>query len=135
MEVTTEVRAGGDMDTWGVEDWAHDAATDMTIAMAMEMGMAVTPTAMGTASTATLAPMEKNENGKRRRRREPIGAALGHGDWRGRMERTAQQFAWEMAVTARLHVTCPGPGNTVLYSRLATSLRSLAIILLTHLHI
>jgi hypothetical protein len=34
-------------------------------------------------------------------------------------------------VTARLHVTCPGPGNTsFIYSRLATSLRSLAIILL-----
>jgi len=34
------------------------------------------------------------------------------------------------AVTARLHVTCPGPGNTsFIYSRLATSLRSLAIIL------
>jgi len=34
-------------------------------------------------------------------------------------------------VTARLHVTCPGPGNTsFIYSRLAMSLRSLAIILL-----
>jgi len=32
-------------------------------------------------------------------------------------------------VTARLYVTCPGPGNTRLYSRLAMSLRSLAIIL------
>jgi hypothetical protein len=33
-------------------------------------------------------------------------------------------------VTARLHVMCPGPGNTsFIYSRLATSLRSLAIIL------
>jgi len=33
-------------------------------------------------------------------------------------------------VTARLHVTCPGPGNTrFIYCRLATSLRSLAIIL------
>jgi hypothetical protein len=34
-------------------------------------------------------------------------------------------------VTARLYATCPGPGNTRFkYSRLATSLRSLAIILL-----
>jgi len=34
-------------------------------------------------------------------------------------------------VTALLHVTCPGPGNTsFIYSRLATSLRSLAKILL-----
>jgi hypothetical protein len=34
-------------------------------------------------------------------------------------------------VTAWLHVTCPGLGNTrFIYSRLATSLRSLAIILL-----
>jgi len=33
-------------------------------------------------------------------------------------------------VTARLYVTCPGPGNTrLIYIRLATSLRSLAIIL------
>ena len=33
-------------------------------------------------------------------------------------------------VTARLYVTCPGPGNTrFIYSRVATSLRSLAIIL------
>ena len=32
-------------------------------------------------------------------------------------------------VTARLHITCPGPGITsIIYSRLATSLRSLAII-------
>jgi len=37
-------------------------------------------------------------------------------------------------VMARLHVTCPGPGNTsFIYSRLATSLRSLAIILLNYL--
>ena len=35
-------------------------------------------------------------------------------------------------LTARLHVTCPGPGSTCfIYSRLALSLRSLAIILLT----
>ena len=34
------------------------------------------------------------------------------------------------SVMARLHVTCPEPGNTrIIYSRLATSLRSLAIIL------
>ena len=33
-------------------------------------------------------------------------------------------------VMARLHVTCPGPGNTrFIHSRLATSIRSLAIIL------
>jgi hypothetical protein len=33
-------------------------------------------------------------------------------------------------VTARLHVTCPGQGNTsFIYSRLATSLRSLAIMI------
>ena len=32
-------------------------------------------------------------------------------------------------VMAWLYVTCPGPGNTRLYSRLAMSLRSLAIIL------
>jgi hypothetical protein len=36
-------------------------------------------------------------------------------------------------VMARLHVTCPGPGNTrIIYSRLATSLRSLAIISRLH---
>ena len=40
----------------------------------------------------------------------------------------------KIAVMARLHVTCPGPGNTsFIYSRLATSLRSLAIILLNYL--
>jgi len=34
-------------------------------------------------------------------------------------------------VTARLHIACLGPGNTIfIYSQLATSLRSLAIILL-----
>jgi len=33
-------------------------------------------------------------------------------------------------VMAQLHVTCPGPGNTrCIYSRLTTSIRSLAIIL------
>jgi len=46
-----------------------------------------------------------------------MGRVLGGGRW--------------TAVTARLHVMCPGPGNTsFIYSRLATSLRSLAIILL-----
>jgi len=33
------------------------------------------------------------------------------------------------------HVTCPGPGNARWYSWLATSLRSLAIILSIHLHL
>jgi len=38
-------------------------------------------------------------------------------------------------VTARLHETCPGPGNAISYSRLATSHRSLVIILPIHLHL
>jgi len=52
-EVTTEVRVRGDMDTGEAGDGTHDAPTAMAMEMALEMGTAVTPTAVDTASTAT----------------------------------------------------------------------------------
>jgi len=106
-EVTTEVRARGDMDTGEAGDGTRDAPT----------AMAVTPTAADTASTATLEPMERNENGKRRRRSEngkrrrrseAVASAVGPGDWRSRMERTAQQQARELA---QLHRTIAKMAN------------------------
>lgn len=63
-EVMTEVRTRGDMDMGGVGYGARDAPTAMTMEMAMAMGMAVIPTTVDTDSTATLEPMERNENGK-----------------------------------------------------------------------
>jgi hypothetical protein len=97
-KVTTEVRASDwDMDTGEAGDGTCDTPMGMTMDMAMEMGTAVTPTATGTASTATLELTERNENGKRRRRSEVPVSAVGHGNWRSRMERTAQPQSRELA--------------------------------------
>ena len=90
------------MDTDGAGDGTRDAPT------AMEMGTAVTPTAADTASTATLEPTERNKNGERRRRSEALPSAVGRGDWRSCMERTAQQQARELA---QLHRTIAKMAN------------------------
>jgi len=67
----------------------------------------VTSLAVGTAGEAALEPMERNEDGKRRRSEVPANAwALG--DWRSRMERAAQQQARELA---QLHRTIATMAN------------------------
>ena len=56
--------------------------------VAMEMATAATPVAAGTAGTTIVEPMERNENGKRRRRSEAVATAVATSDWRRGMERT-----------------------------------------------
>jgi len=65
--------------------------------LAMEMAMAVKPIAAETAGKATLQPMERKENRKRRWRREIPAAAWALGDCMNRMERVASQEACELA--------------------------------------
>jgi hypothetical protein len=99
-EAMTEVRGSErrGLDTRGAADGRSDAPMDMV----MEMATVVTSIADETAGEDTLEPMEKNENGKRRRRNEILAATWGLGDWRGLMERAAQQPARELA---QLHRT------------------------------
>jgi len=65
----------------------------------------VTPIAAETAGATIFEPMERNENGKRRRRSEAPATA---GDWRSRMERATQQQAREVA---QLHRTIAKMAN------------------------
>jgi len=75
--------------------------------MAMEVATAVTSIAAGTTCEAAPEPMERNENGKRKRREVPA-TAWALGDWRSRMERAAQQQARELA---QLHRTIAKMAN------------------------
>lgn len=95
-EVTTEVRVRGDMDKGGAGAVARDLPMAMTMVISMEIRTAVIPTAVDTTSMATLEPLERNMNGKLRRRNEALESVVGPGDWRSRMERTAQQQAREL---------------------------------------
>jgi len=61
---------------------AGDRGRDVRMDSAMEMTTAVTPTAAG---EIKFQPMERNNNGNRRRRSEAPAAPS---DWRSRMERT-----------------------------------------------
>ena len=74
----TEVRARErtSLDTGKAADGRSDAPMDMT----MEMATVVTSIAAGTAGEDTLEPMERNENGKRRRRSEVPASAWALGD-------------------------------------------------------
>jgi hypothetical protein len=78
----TEVRGRRDMDMGEGGDETHHAPTAMATGMAMEMGTAVITTAADTASTDTLEPMERNKNGKPRRRAEALASNMGPGDRR-----------------------------------------------------
>jgi hypothetical protein len=93
-EVRVSERRG--LDTGEAADGRSDAPMDI----AMEVAMAVT-------SIAALEPTERNENGKRRRSEVPA-TAWALGDWRSRMERTAQQQARELA---QLHRTVAKMAN------------------------
>jgi len=79
-----------------------DGMRDAPMDMAMEVVTAVTSITAETAGKDTLEPMERNENGKWRRRSEVPVIARALGDWGSRMEHTAQQQARELA---QLHRT------------------------------
>jgi hypothetical protein len=53
--------------------------------IAMEMETAVTPIAMETAGETSFKPMERNENGKQRRRSDVPGTTFTLQDWKSRM--------------------------------------------------
>ena len=93
-EVRVSERRG--LDTGEAADGRSDAPLDM----AMEVATAVTSIAAGTAGEAALEPMERNENGKRRRSEVPA-TAWALGDWRSRMERAAQPQAHQPAQLQR----------------------------------
>jgi len=101
-EVRVSDRSG--LDTGGAADGRSDAPMDMV----MEMATAVTAIAAETVGEVTLEPMERNENGKRRRRSEVPATAWALRDWRSRMERAAQQQARELA---QLHRTIAKMAN------------------------
>ena len=94
-EVGTSDRSDQDMGEAG------DVTGGASVMRATETAMTMTPIVANTASTATLEPTERNENGKRRRSETPA-AAMSPGDWRSRMDRTVQQQACELA---QLHRT------------------------------
>jgi len=98
--VMTEARVSGrsDLDTGEAGDGRSNAPMDV----AMEMATAATPVAAETAGTTIVEPMERNENGKRRRRSEAVATAVDPSDWRSRMERTMRQQAQELT---QLHRT------------------------------
>ena len=82
-----------DLDTGEVANGRSDAPMDM----AMEMATAVTPIATEATGGATYGPMERNENGKQRRRSVVAATAWARRDWRSHMERAVQQQARELA--------------------------------------
>jgi len=84
-----------DLDTGEAGDRRSDVPKDV----AMEMTTLATPTAVETAGATMFEPMERNENGKRRRRSE---APATPSDWRSRQERTMRQQAQELT---QLHRT------------------------------
>jgi hypothetical protein len=67
---------------------AADGRSNAPMDMAMEMATAVSSIAAGTAGEAALEPMERNENGKRRRSKVQA-TAWALGDSRSRMDRAA----------------------------------------------
>jgi hypothetical protein len=86
---------------------ATDGRSDAAMDMAMEIPTAVTSIAAGTAREATREPIERNENGKRRRSEVPV-TAWALGDWTSRMECPAQLQAREQA---QLHRTIAKMAN------------------------
>jgi len=107
-EVMTEVRGSerSGLGTGGAADGRSDEAMDM--AMAVKMAMAVTSSAAETAGDDTLEPMERNGNGKRRRRSEVPAAAWAVGNWSSHTVRAAQLEACELA---QLHRTVSKMAN------------------------
>jgi hypothetical protein len=80
---------------------AGDGRNDAPMVMAIEMAMAVNPIAVVTVGAATLEPMERNKNGKRRRWSKAPATIIVTGGWSSRMELKAQQRAPELAQLPR----------------------------------
>jgi len=78
---------------------AGDVKSDAPMDMAMEMATAATSIAAETAGVTIFESMERNKNGKQRRRSE---APATPSDWRSRMERTMRQQVQELT---QLHRT------------------------------
>jgi hypothetical protein len=72
---------------------AGNGRSDAPMDVAMEMATAATTIAAETAGAIIFDPMERNENGKRRRMSEAPAASS---DWRSRMVRTIRQQAQEL---------------------------------------
>ena len=85
-----------------------DGRSDTPMDMAMEMATAVAAIGAETAGEDTLEPMERHENGKRRRRSEVPATTWAFGDGRSGMERAAQQLTRKLA---QLHRTIATMAN------------------------
>jgi CelD/BcsL family acetyltransferase involved in cellulose biosynthesis len=90
-KVSASERIG--LDTGETADWRSNAHMDM----AMEMATVVTSIALQTAGEDTLESMERNKNGKRRRRNEVPGSGRAHGECKSCMDRAAQEQTRELA--------------------------------------
>jgi len=99
-------RETSDLDTGEAGEGRSDGPMDVAI----EMTTTVTPIAAEPTGATLFDPMERNENGKRRRRREAPAKAFAPGDWRSRIELAAQQQAGEIA---QLHRTISKMPNMV----------------------
>jgi len=101
----TQIRVSGrsDLD----EGEAGKGRSDAPMDVAMEMATAAPPIAAETVGAAIFEPMERNENGKRRKTSERLAAPS---DWRSRMERTIRHQAQELT---QLHQTVGHLANLV----------------------
>jgi len=93
----TKFRVSGRSDLDAGE--AGDGRSDAPIEVVMEMATVATSIAAETAGATIFELMERNENGKQRRRSEALAAPC---DWRIQMERTIRQQAQELT---QLHRT------------------------------
>jgi len=82
----SEARVSGksDLDTEEARDGRSDAPMDV----AMEMATEATPVAAETTGATIVEIMERNQNGKRRRRSDALAPTVTPSDCRSRMERT-----------------------------------------------
>jgi len=87
----TEFRVSGRSDLDAGE--AGDEKSDAPMEVATEMSTAATSITAETAGAIIFEPMERDENGKRRRRSEPPVAPS---DWKSRMDWTIRQQAQEL---------------------------------------
>jgi len=104
-DLMTESRASGrsDLDVGEAGNERSDAPMDV----AMEMATAPTSITPETGGATIFELMDRNENGKRRRRSEALEALS---DWGSRMERTIRQQAQELT---QLHRTVGQIANLV----------------------
>jgi hypothetical protein len=91
------------MDVGEAANWTSDASMDLAI----KMVTAATAIATETVGATIFDPIQRNENGKRRKRSETTAAPS---DWRSGMEQTIQQQAQELM---QLHRTVGQLANLV----------------------